>query len=128
MEYSQLLKFFKKSDILLIKFETMRQVPEETVIEVLKFLNAPINLERVKSAIQNNSINRMRDKESRARNTVFRAWQENIHFIRRGTSGGWRETLTDKQLQLVEAQSAEAMVRLGYKPISSINAERWDVK
>jgi hypothetical protein len=109
----------KTCEVLIIKFENIRQNPEETLSKILRFLNTSVDVERIASAILNNSVSRMREKETRARKTVFRTWKDDSRFIRSGTAGGWHQMLTDNHLQLIEAQSRKALLRLGYQLINS---------
>jgi hypothetical protein len=122
-------------DILVIKFEDMRQNPEEIVAEMADFFGVKVDKQTIRSAIDNNTIEKMRKKEDKFRRTsspgrsshmlfrVFEARQlkdkltnysDNHRLIRKGSTGGWQQTLTDEQVQLIHQHTRETLIRLGY--------------
>lgn len=55
----------RSGNLLVIKFEDMRKNPEMILLHVLQFLKVTADLEAVRNAIANNTLERMRIKENR---------------------------------------------------------------
>lgn len=104
-------------NVLVIRFEDLRQDPPSALTRILNFLAQSIDITSIESAVKDNTVEKMREKESRVRNTVFKIWGDKDRFVRSGAVGGWREALTGEQIRLVENASKEALLAIGY-PIS----------
>ena len=81
--------------------------------------------EVVRRAVENNSLRAMRDKEDKAKKSgatlgkgtllrKHRVDREDARFVRTGSVGGWREKLSDTQIEMVTKYAGEALVRAGY--------------
>ena len=105
-------------DFLLIKFEDMRRNTESIVNRVLDFLGVVVDPQTVRDAIANNTVQRMQEKEQRSpqlSNTAPKpAASEESRFIRSGSIGGWRNRLTNAQVDLIEQRAGDVLVRMGY--------------
>lgn len=99
--------------VLVVKFEDLRRDPAVTLSNILLFLGAQARIS-VQQAIENNTVEKMREKESRARTTVFKAWSQDHRFVRQGSVEGWRDSLTDDHIRQVEQSACEVLVQLGY--------------
>jgi len=99
--------------LLFIRFEDMRRNTEGTLAEVTEFLGVPVKADAIRSAIANNNVQRMRAKEDRAPQ-IDEKPKERERFIRSGSVGGWRETLTNEQVHRIERYAGEALARSGY--------------
>ncbi|MDQ3660315.1 MAG: sulfotransferase domain-containing protein [Actinomycetota bacterium] len=99
----------------LVKFEDLRSDTEGVFMRALEFLEAPSSRELVSTAIENNSLHRMRAKEDSARE---RGWREraraDIRFINTGSVAGWQEKLKPYQARLIEDRFGNALKKLGY--------------
>lgn len=104
----------KKVDIIVLKYEDMRRNTEDVLMEVLSFLKVDADQGRIREAIQNNSIEEMKQKEERARQTVFKTRPRDVPFVHEGSVGGWRQKLTDAQVRLVEGYAGDSLIRTGY--------------
>jgi hypothetical protein len=102
------------ADVHVIKFEDMRQNIEGTIAGVLDFLGTSVDIGVIREAIRNNSIERMREKEDRAQIDKAKKYQH-LRLVREGSIEGWRQTLTDHQVQLIERQAEETLARLEYQ-------------
>lgn len=102
-----------RGDLLVIKFEDMRNSPEKILSQILRFLEFDVDPEIVRAAVENNTVERMRIKEDR-RQTKNRSGREQDRHVRSGSVGGWREKLTDAQVELIQRYAGEALKRLGY--------------
>ena len=106
--------------VLFIKFEEMRLNIGAVLVDILEFLGINRDIEAIRKAVQNNTIDKMREKENRAPKGTFKTNRTGIHFIRQGSSGGWRETLSEKQLEIIEARLGRTLDRLGYSLENSL--------
>jgi estrone sulfotransferase len=105
-------------NFLLIKFEDLRRNTEAVVTQVLDFLDVVVDAQTVRNAIANNSVQRMQEKEQRSPQLSNAAPPPNApegsRFIRSGSVGGWRNRLTEAQVELIEQYTEEVLVRMGY--------------
>jgi estrone sulfotransferase len=106
-------------NFLLIKFEDMRRNTESTVMTVLDFLGVQVDAQTVRDAIANNSLKRMQEKEEKqpqlSRSAPASPAAEETRFIRRGSTGGWRNRLTDSQVEFMEKHSKKVLEQMGYE-------------
>src|SRR5579872_5533736 len=103
------------SNLLVLRYEDLRQDPETNFKKMLDFAGMYRDPEAIRSAIANNSVEKMREKElASPRKASVRG-----KFIRSGQVQGWRSKLTDEQLRVIEANAGEVMVRLGYPLVTS---------
>lgn len=103
----------RNGNLLIIKFEEMRKNPEPAIAKIVDFLGVPVSLERIREAIANNSVERMRIKENAAK-TLPKSTGEEGRFVRKGSVAGWRDKFTEEQLRLVDREAGEVLVRMGY--------------
>jgi hypothetical protein len=107
------------AQILLVNFEELKQRPEEQLGRIVDFVGMPEMRERIPSAIANNSLDRMKEKEKA---NPQRASAKG-RFIRSGSAGGWRATFTEEQSQLVQQCSGNLLARLGYPAVESLEGQ-----
>ena len=100
-------------NMLLIKFEDMRRDPEPSISRIVRFLGFTGELALIRKAIENNSVERMRQKENAAQR-LPRSSREEGRFVRKGAIAGWREKMTERQLRLVDDYAGEVLLRMGY--------------
>jgi len=96
--------------IRVIKFEDLRRDTARTLGQILEFYDVSSDLNGIQRAIESNSVQHMREKEKA---TPQRA-SKGGRFIRSGAVEGWRQRLTNAQLQLIQQYAGSALVRLGY--------------
>jgi hypothetical protein len=104
--------------LLVVGFEDMRSDTDGELEKILNFLGVGVDLEMIRTAVDNNTVARMRDKEDRARRTAFREFRRDMRFVRSGSAGGWRQTLTDAQVQSIERNAGGTLTRLDYSLVS----------
>jgi hypothetical protein len=116
----------KSGDLLLIKYEEMRRNTDAILAKTLNFLGIDADGERIRTAIENNSLSRMRAKEDGSRGASpkeatgrvllkgHKGGTEDGRFVRTGSVGGWRQRLSEAQVALIEEYCGEALARLGY--------------
>ena len=90
----------------------MLSEPQATFARAAHFLQLPADPERIAKAI------RFSDFRELARQEREKGFRERPHhterFFRSGTSGGWREKLTEVQVRRIIADHGEVMHRFGY--------------
>ena len=99
--------------LLVIRFEDMRRNPEDTLMRVAEFLGVHADRRRISAAIDNNTLGKMRAKEDASQTLVHRGTEEG-RFVREGQVGGWRENLTEAQVELIQQWAGNALARMGY--------------
>ena len=112
----------KNGDMLLVKYEDLRKNPEPMLAQILDFVGVKPNLQVIRKAVEGNSLQQMRAKEDRAKKEgefsillgPHKSTGEDGRFVRKGSVGGWRNKLTDAQLQLIDEYAGDMLTRLGY--------------
>jgi hypothetical protein len=113
----------KKGNLLFLRYEDMRQNPEPALAQILEFLKVPYDSRMIRQAVEDNTVERMRQKEDAAREVkdkvVRRPFKgiggDDGRFVRSGSVDGWREWLTPGQLKAIEEHAGECLLRAGYK-------------
>src|SRR6202142_464036 len=103
-------------NLLIVRFEELRQKPEETFGRISEFLGVKADPQLIKRAVANNSLKRMKDKERLSPQLPKDA------FVRSGSVQGWREKLTKSQVEMIEQYAGSALLRVGY-PLSTHSLE-----
>lgn len=105
----------KRGDLLLVKYEELRQDTEGTLRKILQFLGVQADAGTIRAAIENNTVAKMREKENKAIGTgAFRAAKPDFRRVNRGVAGGWRDTLSHEQAALIEHYAGKTLAMLGY--------------
>lgn len=114
----------QSGDLLVVRFEDMRQDPESTVAQCLEFLGKQVDPSVIQTAIRNNSLQRMRAKEDESKKFPKIPGKEGRQ-VNQGTIEGWRQKLTDWQLKIVDEFAGNTLARLNYpSSLSGQSAER----
>lgn len=103
----------KRGDLLAVKFADMRRNTQETLERVVDFLGFEVQPEVIAEAIADNTVEKMRAREERSQ-TLHKSTREEGRFVRKGAVMGWREKLTEPQLELIEQYAGETMARMGF--------------
>ncbi len=108
----------KTDELLLIQFEDMRANTDKTLERIVEFLGVKADPRTIHNAVLNNSLERMRAKEHRARTTPKNTQVSWIGkggcFVGKGSVGGWHGRLTGAQVQLIEDYAGRELERLRY--------------
>ncbi len=100
----------------LVRYEDLRNSPEERLAGILRFLGVPVDDSVIASAVANNTVDRMRSKEDQAPPQNFkRARSRDVRFVNQGLTQGWKQDLTPHQIALVEQYMGPTLSRLGYE-------------
>lgn len=101
-------------NLLFLRYEDLRKDPLPGFVKIAEFLGVKVDLDRIQSAIENNSIQNMREKEKKEPVRVSIRGR----FVRDGAVRGWLTRLSPAQVALIEKHAGSALLRLGY-PLSS---------
>jgi hypothetical protein len=104
----------RRGDLLLMKYEELRQDPDDKLRELLRFLGAEATDTQIASAIEHNSLDRMREREERAVDAGISAGDPRYPWIGQGAVMGWRSKMTDEQLARVDERAGDVLARLEY--------------
>jgi len=97
-------------DLLIVKFEELRSDTVNGVAQIIRFFGITPDEGRIRQAVANNSVERMKAKEKETPQRASKKGQ----FIRSGSVGGWRGKLGDAEIALVREHSSKLLARLGY--------------
>jgi hypothetical protein len=109
----------KSGNLLLVRYEDLRQDPVPCFQRMAEFLGMEVSEEKVRSAVENNSIQRMREKENKEPVKV----SVRGRFVRDGAVRGWVSKLTPAQIRMIEDEMGGMLLRLGYPLSSQLNLE-----
>lgn len=104
-------------DLLLVRFEDLRQDPVAWFSRIVEFLGVEADREKIKVAVENNSIQKMREKEDKEPVRVSISGR----FVRDGAVRGWVSKLSPEQVALIEEHAGSTLLRLGYPLSSQLN-------
>jgi len=96
--------------LLIVRFEDLRADAFQTLVQIVEFLGLTPDQGKIRAAIANNTVEKMKAKEKESPQRASKRGQ----FIRSGSSGGWRKNMTAAQAALFGEHVSEAMERLGY--------------
>jgi len=109
--------------LLLVRYEDLRKDSVEWFMKIVDFLRVKVDRRAVETAIANNSVERMREKEDRlytqedyssVPRRPLKGAQPNERFVRSGKVGGWQGRLSEEQLRFIEQYTGTVLLRLGY--------------
>lgn len=103
----------KSGDLMVVRFEEMRRDPEGSVARCLEFLGKKVDASVIRTAVHNNSLEKMRAKEDRA-TTLPKSPGEEGRWVGKGAIQGWRQKLTEQQLEVVDEFAGDMLARLDY--------------
>jgi serine acetyltransferase len=104
------------ADVLLLRYEDMRGDPERALAQVSEFLGLSVGEADIARVVRDNSVERLREKERVAHETVEQRSGEQASkpgFVRAGRAGGWQNELAPEQAKLPPDARAVAE-RLSY--------------
>lgn len=108
-----------RSEVLLICFEELKRNSERELSRIVEFLGVPVQAEKIREAVANNSMDRMRQKEKADPQRASAKGK----FIRSGSAGGWSEVFTGDQSQLVQQYAGNILARLGYPAVELLEGK-----
>ena len=104
----------KNGNMMIVRYEDLRKDPVPLFGQMADFLGAKVSEGKIKEAVANNSIQKMRVKEDKE---PVRA-SIGGRFVRDGAVRGWVSKLSPEQVRLIDQYAGDTLVRLGY-PLST---------
>jgi estrone sulfotransferase len=99
--------------MIIVRYEDLRRDIFGEVSRLLAFLGCNFDSLRIRTCIENSSLDRMRAKEDSARDR--RRIHDNVgRFVRTGSTGGWKDKLTPHHLRLIEDAAGDTLREMGY--------------
>jgi hypothetical protein len=92
------------------RYDELRHETLSSLTSMLEFLNVRVSSQKICDAIASNSLQQMRKKEELSPQKV----SKRDRFVRNGSLGGWRESLDDAQIELVNSYLRRELEGLGY--------------
>lgn len=99
---------------LIIRYEDLRAETHSTLRGILDYIDVPFEEETLNRAVENNSLDGMREKENRARASSLKQRNEEGRFVRKGSVGGWSAWLDEEDVAFVNQMAGEELAMLGY--------------
>jgi len=112
-----------RGDLLVVRFEEMRNEPEGTVARCLEFLGKTLDASVIRAVVRNNSLEKMRAKEDQAK-TLPKSPGEEGRWVGKGAIHGWRHKLTAQQLEVVGEFAGETLAWLDYPAAQAVAQSR----
>jgi hypothetical protein len=102
-----------KGDLLVLRFEDMREDLEAALARCLEFLGKKADASLIHAVVHNNSLENMRTKEDQSK-TLPKSPNEEGRLVGRGNVQGWKQKLTEPQLKIIDEYAGETLARFGY--------------
>lgn len=99
---------YASSSALMVRYEDLLEQPIEESLRLLEYLGLEVDQERIDEVVRRQSF-KVRKQEFVEAGDI-----KNAAFLRSGTSGGWRDELSDDQVARVESALGDDLVALGY--------------
>ncbi|HEX8815495.1 MAG TPA: sulfotransferase domain-containing protein [Terriglobales bacterium] len=109
----------RQGKMLVVKFEDLRKNPEQVLPRMVEFTGKTVNMDAIRAALANNTVEKMQEKEVRSKK-LPQSNTEVGRFVRKGAVQGWRDKLTPAQLQLFEKYIGRELAELGYPSASAV--------
>jgi hypothetical protein len=100
-------------DLLMVRFADMRSDTTGKLEEILDFLGLHVERDLIAEAVADNTVDKMRARENNSEK-LHQSNREEGRFVRKGSVMGWREKLTEPQLELIEQYAGATMARMGF--------------
>ena len=112
-----------RPDFLLLRYEDMQADAERELAKVARFLGVDQSRERLASAVERSSADRMRKLEAKEGGqwVTTKNKRSDIPFVRTASSGLWKEMLPSTSIAEVESAWGPLMTELGYSLTTQTN-------
>jgi len=105
-------------ELLVVRFEELRSHPEETLANLTQFIGVNVDDQLIRKVVADNSLDKMKKKEDMSPQMP----KGGNRFVRSGAVGGWMESLTPAQMELIDRFAGDALSRAGYRLGKEIGA------
>ncbi|MGI9050973.1 MAG: sulfotransferase family protein [Rubrobacteraceae bacterium] len=90
-----------------LKYEDHLHRPEEALERLFRFLEVDANPEVIQAVVEANRFEKLTGRS--------RGQESSGEFMRKGISGDWRETFTERDRRIFKEEAGELLVELGYE-------------
>jgi sulfotransferase family protein len=106
-----------RNDFLLLRYEDMMQDTTRELASIGRFLGMAPDPARLERAVSLSSADRMRalEKAEQHKWVATRNRRQDIPFVRRATSGGWKNSLPESCVHKIESAWGDVMQTVGYE-------------
>ncbi len=104
-----------RGDLLVVRYEELREDPVKELGCIVDFLGLSVTEARLREVIDDNSVERLREREDSERDSFHRGADRDFRFVNRGRARGWRETLSEEQVQRLSNVGRSADDWSGYE-------------
>ena len=111
-------KNFQKVPSLFLKFENLKENPDEEIYKIINFLKKNYNIEinnknhKIKNIIETTNFNKL--KQIEAQISFPENKENNSIFFRKGSIDQWKKNLTNDQKQIILSKFKSTMKELDY--------------
>ena len=111
--YSQFVEsWWNRPGVCFVRYEDCLEDPVQQLVKVLRFLDVPVDLDRVEEAVEHNSFKRQTEIRYGAAREAGES--DSSKFLRKGVAGDWKNHFNENACRLLEATEGPTLRRLGY--------------
>jgi len=104
----------KEANILFIRFEDLKSEPLKEFKKINSFLNIDQTDAFLTKKIENNTLNKMKEKETKTTDKKMLKTDRSIPFVRNGKTGGWEDLYSDEQLKIIDDKFGDIISHFNY--------------
>ena len=108
------------SDMFVIQFESLLADPAGWLEQAAAFLGLDVSSEDVRTAVDHNSVDRMRAKGAVAHSPFAHRIDPQRGFVRAARAGTWILELSELDVAAIDSSFGELMSKLGYRSLFGI--------
>jgi hypothetical protein len=109
----------KRGGLLVLRYEDLRTDLVGSFARTLQFLNLEFDAAAIQKILENNSMEKMRKREDAAIR-LPKTGKEEGRQVGKGAVQGWRQTLSQEKLEIVDRYAGDVLRRLGYPTASEV--------
>lgn len=103
----------KRGGLRVLRYEDLRTDLTGSFSRALQFLNVNLDAAAIQRILENNSMEKMRKREDAA-TRLPKTGKEEGRQVGKGAVQGWRQTMSQEKLEVVDRYAGEVLRRLGY--------------
>jgi hypothetical protein len=109
----------KRGGLLVLRYEDLRTDLVGSFTRALQFLKLEFDAAAIQQILDNNSMEKMRKREDSA-TRLPKTGKEEGRQVGKGAVQGWRQRLSQQQLEVVDRYAGDVLRRLGYPTASEV--------
>ncbi len=103
----------RRGGLLVLRYEDLRTDLSGSFARALQFLNVNLDAAAMQRILENNSMEKMRKREDAA-TKLPKTGKEEGRQVGKGAVQGWRQTMSQEKLEVVDRYAGDVLRRLGY--------------